>query len=195
MLSLRRMLFAVCMPLLAVAAAAQVLEVRPVAVAGGTQLLVTSLDPSGLSTTTVLVPPGGAAASHAGPSLGGETGAIEDGPQRYYTRWSDVWGSQHTVMTQKLPQESYAQHAERHELALDLVLLQFPAAQGTADWPMVGFTPPEGTDYFFASWHGTDGLDHSVTTVKKAGESVDKWVKRHADAVDALLARFPKAPG
>ena len=59
MLSLRRMLFALSVPLLAVAAAAQVLEVRPVAVAGGTQLLVTSLDPSGLSTTTVLVPPGG----------------------------------------------------------------------------------------------------------------------------------------
>ena len=195
MLPLRRVLFALCVPLLAVAAAAQVLDVRPVQVDGGVQVLLTSLDPSGLSTTSVLVPPGGGAAAHAGPSLGGgEAGALEDGPQRYYTRWHDVWGSQHTLMTQKLVGESYGQHADRHKLALDLVLLQFPAAPPSADWPPMIYVPAEGTDTYFANWKGMDGLDHSVVTVKKSGESTEKWVKRHADAVQALLIVFPKAP-
>ena len=197
MLSLRHLLITLALPLLAVAAAAQVLDVRPVEVAGGTQILLTSLDASGLSTTSVLLPPGGvASAQSSGSSLDGAAGSIEAGPQRFYSRWFDLFGSQHLVVTQKLLKESHDEHAERHEVALEIVLQQYPAAQGTTDWlPWGYYTPADATDTFCATWKGIDGLEHAVITVKKPGESVPKWVERHASAIEALKARFPALPG
>jgi hypothetical protein len=193
MLSLSRLVLALVLPL--AVAGAQVLDVRPVQVAGCTQLLVTTLDPSGLSTTSTLVPPG-QQASHA-PALGGESGFTEAAPQRFLTRWADVGGATHLLATEEGPHESAAAHALRHAAGLELLLLQFPPAPHTADWWPVFIGAPaaqEGQQVFTASWVGVDGLEHGVITTRKAGETLEKFADRHLKGVTALLAVFPAMP-
>ena len=192
----RRVLCALVFPLLAAGAGAQLLDVRPVPVEGGVQLLVTRLEASSLSTISVLVPPGEQPDTHtSGPSLGGgEGGFLEDGAQRYLTRWGDVFGATHLLVTQKLEQESCDQHAARHKLALELLLAEFPAAPHTSDAVPLFPYYQDSYDTLVASWVGIDGLDHAVVTNRKAGESIEKWVARHSEGVNAMLKAFPKAP-
>jgi hypothetical protein len=197
MFPLRRVLCALVFPLLVAGAGAQLLDVRTVPVQDGVQLLVTRLEASSLATISVLVPPGQQPDTHAsGPSLGGgEGGSIEDGAQRYLTRWGDVSGATHLLVTQKLEQESCDQHAQRHKAALDLLLAEFPPGQQTSDAVPLFPYYQDSYDTLVASWVGIDGLDHAVVTNRKAGESIDKWVARHSEGVTALLKAFPKAPG
>jgi hypothetical protein len=196
MFPLRRVLCALVVPLLAAGAGAQLLDVRPVPVEGGVQMLVTRLEASSLSTTSVLVAPGQQPDTHSsGPSLGGgEGGFLEDGAQRYLTRWADTVGATHLLVTQKLEQESCDQHALRHKAALDLLLVEFPPAPPTSDAVPLYPYYQDSYDTLVASWVGTDGLDHAVITNRKPGESIEKWASRHADGVAALLKVFPKQP-
>ena len=196
MFTMRRILTCLAVPLLATLAGAQLLppDVRPLPVSGGVELLLTQLDPDGLSTTSVLIAPqGGAQSAHAGTPSVQAVGLlpVEDGPQRFLTRWSEPSGATHLLLTQELPQETPDAHAARHAAALAVLLVQFPPA---APAPSAAPTFEEGTQAFKTSWVGLDGLDHEVITVRKNSESLDKWADRHAAGVGAMLKLFPPKP-
>lgn len=46
---------------------------------------------------------------------------------------------------------------------------------------------------YTTKWTDKNGLDHEVTTTKQDGETDDQHAARHAAAVAALLAIYPKA--
>lgn len=199
MFTLRRILACLAVPLLAAVAGAQLLppDVWPLPVPGGVELLLTRLDPGGLSTTSVLLaPPGGSQSSQSSHSSGPSVQSdgmlpIEDGPQRFLTRWSEASGATHLLLTQDLPSESPDQHAARHAAALAVLLVQFPPAASVSD----SATPLEnGAQAFKTSWLGLDTLEHEVITVRKSGETLDKWAERHAAGVSAMLKLFPPKP-
>jgi hypothetical protein len=177
--------------LLALPAVAQSeILVRPVQLPGaGLRVLVVRLDAAA----------GGAQASM--PASGGSSGLSASGgsllptpeaPQRFRSAWLDVFGLQHQLVTEQELGETVDGHALRHAAGVAVLLAEFPA-----DAPEAGgaSAPLEtGAQALETSWKGLSGLDHQVITVRKTGESLDKWAERHADGVAALLKVFPPKP-
>ena len=182
--------------LIGVAAAAQAQAPPLVAVVGvpggGTELLLTQVDAERGVARSELVAPGGAQSPASTTSAGGSPAPEVCCPQRFITRYHDVFGWLHQLMTHEEVGESAEAHALRHAAAVAVLVAEFPPAVGASLSPS---TIEPGEQVFKTSWHGADGLDHEVETARKPNESTEKWAARHAEGVAAMLALFPPAPG
>jgi len=182
--------------LISVAAAAQAQApplVRLVGVpGGGVELLLTQVDAERGVASSELVAPGGPQSSASTTSAGGTPAPEVCCPQRFITRYHDVFGWLHQLTTHEEVGESAEAHALRHAAAVAVLVAEFPPAVGASLSPS---TIEPGEQVFKTSWHGADGLDHEVETARKPNESTEKWAARHAEGVAAMLALFPPAPG
>jgi hypothetical protein len=173
------------------AAAQSEILVRPVQVPGaGLRALVVRLDVAG-----------GGAQSSMPTGQGGSSGLTvgansllptPEAPQQFRSAWVDVFGLQHQLVTEQESGETADGHALRHAAGVAVLLAEFPAAAPEAGVPAAPLET--GAQALETSWKGMTGLDHQVTTVRKTGESLDKWAERHADGVAALLKVFPPKP-
>jgi hypothetical protein len=182
--------------LIGVAAAAQEQAplVRVVALpGGGAELLLTRVDAVRGVASSQLVAPGGGQAAASVPSADGTAAPAVCCPQRFISRYKDVFGWFHQLMTQEEAGETAEAHALRHAAAVAVLVAEFPPAVSTTSLAPASIEP--GEQVFKTSWHGADGLDHEVETARRPNETTEKWAQRHAEGVAAMLALFPPAPG
>ncbi|HTE06876.1 MAG TPA: hypothetical protein VK824_11820 [Planctomycetota bacterium] len=180
--------------------------VTPVVLANGSvQVLVSTFDGERGVMDSTLVSAGAAGAAGAAGGQGGGSDATTVGAcgaadavdslpdsafaQSFRSAYADVHGTSHTLVTLEQWKESAANHAMRHAAALAVLTAMFPPAASPAG--AAGPDTEPGTQYFSTVWVDGKGVTQEVVTVRKLGESAQKWIERHAEGVAAMLIAFP----
>ena len=157
---------------------------------GAANLLVSLVDPTrgSVSSTVIAASSLPALLAAAVPMTGFTKPSNDDGlPQEARSAYVDTSGMAHEYVTWREPGESNDDWVSRHQAGLAALILLFPIGNVPSD------TTCEAETDLVTSWTDIDNIQHTVTTPKAPGDTIESWHETHDETVAAFMKKYPEA--